>query len=105
MSAEAMTWAISPPMTPAPTTAALNTNMARHPRRFGLGILPIRSAPITGTLAGMTTRTRSLAALAAGAAVLAVPAMASAAGPTVVAGPIKAKGYKLTLTAANGSLG
>src|SRR5829696_3549652 len=27
MSAEAMTWAISPPMTPAPTTAALKTNM------------------------------------------------------------------------------
>jgi hypothetical protein len=53
----------------------------------------------------MTTRTRSLAALAAGAAVLAVPAVASASGPTVVAGPIKAKGYKLTLTATNGSLG
>src|SRR4051812_33443578 len=28
MSADAMTWAISPPITPAPTTAALNTNMA-----------------------------------------------------------------------------
>src|SRR5262249_13234849 len=27
-SADAITWAISPPMTPAPTTAALNTNMA-----------------------------------------------------------------------------
>ena len=27
MSAEAMTWAISPPMTPAPTTPALKTNM------------------------------------------------------------------------------
>src|SRR3712207_5685051 len=27
--AAAMTWAISPPMTPAPTTAALNTNIAR----------------------------------------------------------------------------
>ena len=35
MSAEAMTWAISPPMTPAPTTAALKTNMAAsfHARR------------------------------------------------------------------------
>src|SRR5919202_4515899 len=29
MSAAAMTWAISPPTPPAPTTAALNTNMAR----------------------------------------------------------------------------
>src|SRR3954447_17502138 len=28
-SAAATTWAISPPMTPAPTTAALNTNMGR----------------------------------------------------------------------------
>ena len=28
MSAEAMTWAISPPMTPAPTTPALKTNIA-----------------------------------------------------------------------------
>src|SRR4051812_14644993 len=27
-SADAITWAISPPITPAPTTAALNTNMA-----------------------------------------------------------------------------
>ena len=30
MPAEAMTWAISPPMVPAPTTAALKTNIARR---------------------------------------------------------------------------
>src|SRR3954470_10210260 len=33
MSAAATTWAISPPITPAPTTAALKTNMAREPRQ------------------------------------------------------------------------
>src|SRR4051794_41021521 len=42
MSAAAITWAISPPMVPAPTTAALNTNMA--------GTMPsaprVRSAPV-----------------------------------------------------------
>src|SRR6185436_6877909 len=31
-SAAAITWAISPPMTPAPTTAALKTNMGPDPR-------------------------------------------------------------------------
>ena len=31
MPAAAIAWAISPPITPAPTTAALNTNMARDP--------------------------------------------------------------------------
>ena len=30
MPAEAITWAISPPMVPAPTTAALNTNIGRR---------------------------------------------------------------------------
>src|SRR2546423_13396644 len=30
-SADASTWAISPPIVPAPTTAALNTNMSRNP--------------------------------------------------------------------------
>ena len=31
MPAEAITWAISPPIVPAPTTAALNTYMAPTP--------------------------------------------------------------------------
>ena len=30
MPADAITWAISPPMVPAPTTAALKTNIARR---------------------------------------------------------------------------
>src|SRR5918994_2373925 len=36
MSAAAITWAISPPITPAPTTAALKTNM---PRRLAAELL------------------------------------------------------------------
>lgn len=53
----------------------------------------------------MTSRSHLLAAASAAtaAAVLAVPALASAASaPTVVAGPFKAKGYSITLTATDG---
>lgn len=52
----------------------------------------------------MTSRSPLLAAASvATAAVLAVPALASAAtAPTVVAGPFKAKGYNVTLTATDG---
>jgi hypothetical protein len=53
----------------------------------------------------MTSRSHLLAAASAAtaAAVLAVPALASAASvPTVVAGPFKAKGYNITLTATDG---
>lgn len=53
----------------------------------------------------MTSRSHLLAAscAATAAAVLAVPALASAASvPTVVAGPFKAKGYDITLTATDG---
>jgi hypothetical protein len=56
-------------------------------------------------LAAMTTRnlrTPALAALCA-AGLLAVPAAASAAGSTVVAGPLKVKDYTMTLTATDGS--
>jgi hypothetical protein len=52
----------------------------------------------------MSTRTHVAAALAAGAAILAVPAGASAAGPTVVAGPVKVKAYDMTVVASSGSL-
>jgi len=44
-------------------------------------------------------RTSTLLAAAAATALLAAPAGASAAGSTVVAGPLKAKGYDITLTA------
>src|SRR5690348_9465584 len=55
-SAAATTWAISPPMTPAPTTAALNTNMAltlasaaELPLRCELGVeAPQRAAQGVG---------------------------------------------------------
>jgi hypothetical protein len=53
----------------------------------------------------MTSRSHLLAAASAAtaAAVLAVPALASAASvPTLVAGPFKAKGYTITLTATDG---
>lgn len=56
-------------------------------------------------LAAMTTRnlrTPALAALCA-AGLLALPAAASAAGSTVVAGPLKVKDYTMTLTATDGS--
>jgi hypothetical protein len=43
-----------------------------------------------------------LAAVAATSVVLAAPAMASAAGSSVVAGPLKVKGYTLTLSATDG---
>jgi hypothetical protein len=52
----------------------------------------------------MPTRSHAAAALAAGAALLALPAVASAAGPTVVAGPVKVKDYKMTLVANAGSM-
>src|SRR3954447_22788657 len=39
MPAAAMTWAISPPIVPAPTTAALKTNMGGDPIRHLLGLL------------------------------------------------------------------
>jgi hypothetical protein len=44
-------------------------------------------------------RSTTLVAAAAATALLAAPAGASAAGSTVVAGPLKAKGYDITLTA------
>jgi Tfp pilus assembly protein PilV len=44
-------------------------------------------------------RSSTLLAAAAATALLAAPAGASAAGSTVVAGPLKAKGYDITLTA------
>jgi hypothetical protein len=51
----------------------------------------------------MTSRLPLLAAAGAAAALLATPALASAASvPTVVAGPLKAKGYTITLTATDG---
>jgi hypothetical protein len=52
----------------------------------------------------MPSRSQAVAALAAGAAILALPAAASAAGPTVVAGPVKVKDYKMTVVASGGSL-
>lgn len=52
----------------------------------------------------MPNRSHAVAALAAGAAVLALPAVASAAKPTVVAGPMKVKKYDMTLVASSGSL-
>ena len=51
----------------------------------------------------MTSRSSLLAAATAATALLATPALASAASaPTVVAGPFKAKGYNITLTATDG---
>jgi hypothetical protein len=50
----------------------------------------------------MTLRTSALAALCA-AGLLTVPAAASAAAPTVVAGPLKVKDYDMTLLATHGS--
>ena len=44
MPADAITWAISPPMVPAPTTAALNTNMS-PPVGWRLGTLAQRPLP------------------------------------------------------------
>ena len=53
----------------------------------------------------MPSRTKALAALAAGAAVLIVPAAASAASaPTVVGGPVKVKAYSMSVVASKGSL-
>jgi hypothetical protein len=54
----------------------------------------------------MPAMTRSPLLVAATAtALLAVPAIASAAGSTVVAGPLKAKGYTITLTATDAPAG
>lgn len=47
-------------------------------------------------------RSTTLVAAIAASAVLAAPAGASAAGSTVIAGPLKAKGYDITLTATDG---
>ena len=53
----------------------------------------------------MPSRTKALAALAAGAAILPVPAAASAASaPTVVGGPVKVKAYSMSVVASKGSL-
>jgi hypothetical protein len=52
----------------------------------------------------MSPRSHALAALAAGAAALAVPAAASAASTTVVAGPVKVKAYSMSLVASKGGL-
>src|SRR3954452_13045710 len=46
-SADAITWAISPPMTPAPTTAALKTNMPAT-----LASVPAPELPLGGELDG-----------------------------------------------------
>ncbi len=51
----------------------------------------------------MTSRSSLLVAATAATALLTAPALASAASvPTVVAGPVKAKGYNITLTATDG---
>ena len=51
-----------------------------------------------------TRRSHITAALAAGAAVLALPAVASAAGPMVISSPIKVKAYKMSVVASDNSL-
>jgi hypothetical protein len=50
----------------------------------------------------MTSRSSLLAAATAATALLAAPALAAADGATVVAGPLKAKGYTINLTATDG---
>lgn len=73
--------------------------------RGGLGIPLMRESRPASKLAAMTTRnlrTPALAALCA-AGLLTVPAAASAAGSTVVAGPLKVKDYTMTLAATDGS--
>jgi hypothetical protein len=58
-----------------------------------------------GKLAPMPTRRSHItAALAAGAAVLALPAVASAAGPMVISSPIKVKAYKMSVVAGDNML-
>jgi hypothetical protein len=53
----------------------------------------------------MRSRSHAFAALAAGAAVLAVPAMASAApAPTVVGGPVNVKAYSMSIVASKTGL-
>jgi hypothetical protein len=51
-----------------------------------------------------TRRSHISAALVAGAAVLALPAVASAAGPMVISNPIKVKAYKMSVVASDNSL-
>src|SRR3954452_16341722 len=50
MSAAATTWAISPTITPAPTTAALKTNMAREPRQRATSRASRRALRLSGPL-------------------------------------------------------
>ena len=64
MSAAAMTWAISPPMMPAPTTAALNTNMGLDPLAAVLRPKLSRS-PRRGSLAEAARAVRGAARRAA----------------------------------------
>ena len=52
----------------------------------------------------MPSRSHISAALLAGAAVLALPAVASAAGPTVIAQPVAVKAYKMGVVASDHSL-
>jgi hypothetical protein len=52
----------------------------------------------------MPTRSHISAALLAGAAVLAAPAVASAAGPMVIAQPVKVKAYKMGVVASDDQL-
>jgi hypothetical protein len=57
-----------------------------------------------GKLAPMPSRSHISAALAAGAALLALPAVASAAGPMVVSGPVGVKAYKMGVVAGDNIL-
>jgi hypothetical protein len=60
----------------------------------------VYAEPRENTMLAMNRSSMLLAATAA-TALLAAPAGASAAGSTVVAGPLKAKGYDITLTASD----
>ena len=65
----------------------------------------MRTSRRASKLAGMTTRNLRTPALAAvcAAGLLAAPAAASAAGSTVVAGPLKVRDYTMTVTATDGA--
>lgn len=69
-----------------------------------LGNPLVRAYARARKMMAMISRSPLIAAAAtAAAALLSLPALASAAGtPTVVAGPLKAKGYNITLTATDG---
>ena len=73
--------------------------------RDGLGIPLMRGRGRRAKLAPMTTKTMRTPALAAlcAAGLLAAPAGASAAGSTVIAGPLKVKDYTMTVTATDGA--